>query len=168
MPLDGIELREDKSLKEPIEVEIYTAYDDGPTFKVFVKRIPVKQHRRIFDQLDKIQNPTSKFAKQEVDRVEKEFLEAIVDRWEGCTPANWRCIILDGQEPVLRDAKGEEINDAVNHGKHDSVKQIPFTINNLFYLYRNSFQDRFGRKITEAAKRGAEVEIEKEADEKNA
>lgn len=167
MALDGIELREDASLKEPIPVEIYTAYEDGPTFTVYVKRIPVKQHRRIFDQLDKIQNPTSKFAKSEVDRVEKEFLEAIIDRWEGCTPANWRCIILDGMEPVIKDEDGNEINDLVNHGKHSKTKQIPFTINNLFYLYRNSFQDRFGRKITDAAKKGAEVEIEKEDDRKN-
>jgi len=142
----GFELEE---VDDPvIECPIIQVDELGPVFVVFVKQMPVKRYKKIFEKLSN--QPTSGgFRKNKSldDKVDRDYLREVISGWRGLTVDNFNGFVKSGM--VLKGPKEGEIE---------------YSEDAAFFCYRNSFPSEFGDKLWDTLKNGAE---EQEAEDKD-
>lgn len=145
----------------PIDVPI--CQEEGePQFIVKVRNLPVRRYQAIFAKLSRFQGAGFRKQQQESSKVDREYLEEVIEGWEGCTPKNWTFVCRDGKALRIEDeVTGKDVT-AERTAQH---WPIPFDIDMMIHLYQNSWPDSFGNLIFQAVK----GEIDKaEAEEQKA
>ncbi len=137
----------------PVPVDLIQADSAGPTWRVHVETLPIKDYRRIFSKGKPEGGGGFRQNNATQDRTDKEYLTKVIGGWEGCTFTNWNALIKDGK--TLEPPTGGKFSD-----------EIEFTQDLMFYLYRNSWPVDVADPIFDAVKNGVDKQEEAEAEVK--
>lgn len=148
---EGLEL--ERSDEELVPVNICQADDDGPSFVVQVRMLPIKEYRKVFRRLQQDQGGFRQNNSQQ-DKVDRDYLDKVVVGWDGLTIANWNALVRDGKKIT-----GDNVDEF-----EKKKAEIPHSSDAAFYVYRNSWPQDFGNKVFEVVQQGAEEEYEEEED----
>lgn len=146
---EGYALEDDDN--KIIPVTICQGTDEDPPFVVDVRVLPIKEYRAVFAKLQKSQDGGFRQAKDAQDKVDRDYLNKVVRGWNGLTPGNWNYLVRDGKKLVVDSSLTGNVK-----------KEIAFSAEAVFYLYRNTWPQDFGNKVFEAVQAGAAEQEEEE------
>ncbi len=133
--------------------EVFICQAEGqPPFKLKIRRLPVRRYKAIFAKLQRVQGAGFRAASREAQKVDREYLEEVIEGWSGLTIPNWREVVSDGKAIRFRDDEGKDITDK----KIAEKFEIEFDLDYLVYVYENSWPDTFANPIFQYVKEGAE------------